>query len=100
MKCPTCGKQVESKESPSRPFCSERCKLVDLSKWVSEEYRVPGREAVPEAGLDDQQLPNARLLEEFRLIYEVFNNVGWMLLRHKSVGRFRSLAAMQRPPAS
>jgi endogenous inhibitor of DNA gyrase (YacG/DUF329 family) len=54
MKCPTCDKDVKWQENPFRPFCSERCKLVDLSKWVSEEYRVPGREAVPEAGLDDQ----------------------------------------------
>jgi uncharacterized protein len=43
MKCPTCGKPVEWKDNPFRPFCSERCKLVDLGRWVSEEYRVPGR---------------------------------------------------------
>ena len=42
-KCPTCNKQVEWQDNPFRPFCSERCKLVDLSKWVSEEYRVPGK---------------------------------------------------------
>ncbi len=44
MKCPSCGKPVEGKDNPFRPFCSERCKLVDLSRWVSEEYRVPGME--------------------------------------------------------
>jgi uncharacterized protein len=44
MKCPSCGKPVEWKDSPFRPFCSERCKLVDLGRWVSEEYRVPGKE--------------------------------------------------------
>ncbi len=54
MKCPSCDKDVKWQDNPFRPFCSERCKLVDLSKWVSEEYRVPGREAVPEAGQDDQ----------------------------------------------
>lgn len=42
MKCPTCGKQVEWKDNPFRPFCSERCQLVDLGKWVEGEYRVPG----------------------------------------------------------
>ncbi|MGH9929848.1 MAG: DNA gyrase inhibitor YacG [Pyrinomonadaceae bacterium] len=42
-KCPTCKKQVDWQDNPFRPFCSERCKLVDLSKWVSEEYRVPGK---------------------------------------------------------
>jgi endogenous inhibitor of DNA gyrase (YacG/DUF329 family) len=43
MKCPTCNKEVEWQDNAFRPFCSERCKLVDLSKWVSEEYRVPGK---------------------------------------------------------
>jgi endogenous inhibitor of DNA gyrase (YacG/DUF329 family) len=47
MKCPTCGKPVEWKDNPARPFCSERCQLVDLGKWVEGEYRVPG-EAVPQ----------------------------------------------------
>lgn len=42
MKCPICGKPVEWKDNPFRPFCSERCKLVDLGRWVSEEYSVPG----------------------------------------------------------
>ena len=41
MKCPTCGKQIEWKDNPFRPFCSERCQLVDLGKWVEGEYRVP-----------------------------------------------------------
>jgi uncharacterized protein len=48
MKCPTCGKPVEWTDNPFRPFCSERCKLIDLSRWVSEEYRVPGKQ-VPSA---------------------------------------------------
>ena len=43
MKCPICGKPVEWKDNPFRPFCSERCKLVDLGRWVSDEYSVPGR---------------------------------------------------------
>jgi len=50
-----------------------------------------------DAGLSEQELSNEALLEEFRQIYQQFNNVGWMLLRHKSVGKFRSLAEMQRP---
>jgi endogenous inhibitor of DNA gyrase (YacG/DUF329 family) len=47
MKCPTCGKPIEWKENPFRPFCSERCQLVDLGRWVEGEYRVPG-EPLPE----------------------------------------------------
>jgi endogenous inhibitor of DNA gyrase (YacG/DUF329 family) len=41
--CPTCNRQIQWQDNPFRPFCSERCKLLDLSKWVSEEYRVPGK---------------------------------------------------------
>jgi uncharacterized protein len=51
MKCPTCGKSVEFKDNPFRPFCSERCKMIDLGRWVNEEYRVPGK-AVPAEQLD------------------------------------------------
>lgn len=42
MKCPTCSRPIEWKDNPFRPFCSERCQLVDLGKWVEGEYRVPG----------------------------------------------------------
>ena len=41
VSCPRCGKQVRwGAESPFRPFCSERCKMIDLGAWASEEYRV------------------------------------------------------------
>ncbi|MDQ2921189.1 MAG: DNA gyrase inhibitor YacG [Acidobacteriota bacterium] len=56
-KCPTCNKQVEWQDNPFRPFCSERCKLVDLGKWVSEEYRVPGRPVPGEPVEDDEEHP-------------------------------------------
>ncbi|HZI59436.1 MAG TPA: DNA gyrase inhibitor YacG [Pyrinomonadaceae bacterium] len=46
MKCPTCGKPAEWKDNEYRPFCSVRCQLVDLGKWVEGEYRVPG-ESLP-----------------------------------------------------
>ena len=54
MRCPTCNKQVDWQDNPFRPFCSERCKLVDLSKWVSEEYSVPGQ-PVPAEPLEDEE---------------------------------------------
>jgi len=41
LKCPICKKDV-SKADPEFPFCSERCRLLDLGKWASGEYRVPG----------------------------------------------------------
>lgn len=40
--CPTCGKQVAwMPENKWKPFCSERCKLIDLGEWAKEKYRVP-----------------------------------------------------------
>ena len=40
--CPTCGKSAEwTPENRWRPFCSERCKLIDLGAWATEKYRVP-----------------------------------------------------------
>lgn len=43
--CPQCGKEMEWDSSNRfRPFCSERCKLIDLGKWANEEYRVEQRE--------------------------------------------------------
>ena len=42
MRCPTCHRPSEAKDNPYRPFCSERCKLVDLGNWLSERYRIPG----------------------------------------------------------
>ncbi|PYS27176.1 MAG: DNA gyrase inhibitor YacG [Acidobacteria bacterium] len=46
-KCPTCGKPVEGQENPWRPFCSERCKLIDFGRWANEEYRVPSQHINP-----------------------------------------------------
>ena len=40
MKCPTCGEETMWADNPSRPFCSERCRVIDLGKWASEEYVV------------------------------------------------------------
>ncbi len=42
IKCPVCRKETTWKENPFRPFCSERCRLLDLGKWASEDYRIPG----------------------------------------------------------
>ncbi len=42
IKCPICRKKTEWKGNPFRPFCSERCKLIDLGKWAFEEYRFKG----------------------------------------------------------
>lgn len=47
VKCPTCDKEVEwSTASTFRPFCSERCRLIDLGEWASEKHAIPA-EPVP-----------------------------------------------------
>ena len=40
IQCATCGKETEFFTEPLGPFCSERCKTIDLGKWLGEEYRV------------------------------------------------------------
>jgi endogenous inhibitor of DNA gyrase (YacG/DUF329 family) len=40
LHCPTCGKETEFSAPPVGAFCSDRCKLVDLGKWLGEEYRI------------------------------------------------------------
>ncbi len=43
--CPQCGKEhAWDTANKFRPFCSERCKMIDLGKWANEEYRVEQRE--------------------------------------------------------
>jgi uncharacterized protein len=42
VRCPACGgDSIYAPSNPYRPFCSERCKNVDLGAWASEEFRVP-----------------------------------------------------------
>lgn len=52
--CPTCKTPVEWSESnPHRPFCSDRCRLIDLGAWASEDYRIPSTQPVSEEDLLD-----------------------------------------------
>jgi SAM-dependent methyltransferase len=76
------------------PYTRQIFRQLDGERSLKEIFELVRKDV----GLSDQELPNAQLLEEFRPDYEAFNNVGWMLLRHKSVGKFRTLAEMQRPP--
>jgi endogenous inhibitor of DNA gyrase (YacG/DUF329 family) len=45
-------------QSPSRPFCSERCKLIDLGAWAAEEHAIPGNPLEDDLFSDD--LPPSR----------------------------------------
>lgn len=42
LTCPVCKKRTAWENNLFKPFCSERCKLIDLGKWASEEYRIAG----------------------------------------------------------
>ena len=56
--CPHCATQVAwSSENKYRPFCSERCKMIDLGQWASEAYRVPQSEA-PDPGEEKPESPS------------------------------------------
>ncbi len=52
MRCPICRKEVDI-SNLFVPFCSERCKLIDLGNWASGKYVIPGAPASP----DDQDEP-------------------------------------------
>ncbi len=54
MKCPICKKKVEP-DTPWIPFCSERCKLIDLGNWASEKYVISTPAAPePQSGGEDE----------------------------------------------
>jgi endogenous inhibitor of DNA gyrase (YacG/DUF329 family) len=59
-RCPTCRAEVKVRsENAAFPFCSPRCKAIDLGKWFTDAYRVPGPpasvEPPPPEEDDDQQ---------------------------------------------
>jgi endogenous inhibitor of DNA gyrase (YacG/DUF329 family) len=62
VKCPTCKKQGEWFETPFGPFCSKRCKLVDLGKWFSEE-NVISDPLRPDHFRDFENLPEGKELD-------------------------------------
>jgi endogenous inhibitor of DNA gyrase (YacG/DUF329 family) len=40
LRCPICGKSVSAATHPEFPFCSERCRLIDLANWATERYVI------------------------------------------------------------
>lgn len=53
MRCPTCKTEFQQAESDALPFCCERCRTIDLGRWLDEGYGLP---AVPDP--DDDQEPD------------------------------------------
>ncbi|MDX9708621.1 MAG: DNA gyrase inhibitor YacG [Trichloromonas sp.] len=45
VRCPRCGARVSWAGNENRPFCSEKCRLIDLGRWADEEYRIAGQPA-------------------------------------------------------
>lgn len=58
--CPICKKETYWKENPYRPFCSERCKLIDLASWIGGEYKIPGEKVNPSCSDENQKVKAGR----------------------------------------
>lgn len=64
VKCPTCQKeQVYRLDNPSRPFCCERCRLIDLGAWAAENHVISGQLFAATDVIDEFSLPD-ELLEQ------------------------------------
>jgi uncharacterized protein len=55
VKCPTCRREIDWASSPFRPFCSERCRLIDLGAWLTEKHAIP--DDAPEIGTESPEDP-------------------------------------------
>jgi endogenous inhibitor of DNA gyrase (YacG/DUF329 family) len=53
VRCPICERQFEPADSPAMPFCSERCRKIDLGRWLREVYSVPAERDPDEETGDD-----------------------------------------------
>jgi endogenous inhibitor of DNA gyrase (YacG/DUF329 family) len=57
-RCPICAKTFEIAaltDLPSFPFCSDRCKLIDLGRWIDGKYAVPGPEVPTQPEPEDEE---------------------------------------------
>jgi endogenous inhibitor of DNA gyrase (YacG/DUF329 family) len=59
MRCPVCKGETTREGNPYGPFCSERCKLIDLDNWLSERYRIAVADNTAEAKLEGAAAPKA-----------------------------------------
>jgi endogenous inhibitor of DNA gyrase (YacG/DUF329 family) len=55
VRCPTCRRDTPWTGNPWRPFCSERCKVLDLAAWADERYRIPGESITEEPELQGDE---------------------------------------------
>ncbi len=64
VNCPTCKKKFNYFSSDFRPFCSERCRLIDLGQWLSESYAVPVQKLTEEESQTLEQLIHEKIAGE------------------------------------
>ena len=63
--CPQCSKKVVwSEKNPDRPFCSERCRLLDLGAWADGTRRIAGEPAMDETEIDEMIMRAERGLQD------------------------------------
>ncbi len=60
VKCPTCNKNFNYYDSKFRPFCNERCRMVDLGHWLDENYKVASNSPI-----DIEELEEALMSGEY-----------------------------------
>ena len=53
MRCPTCEREFQPAESTMLPFCSERCRTIDLGRWLDEGYALPELTEVDDEAFGD-----------------------------------------------
>lgn len=59
VKCPQCKKLVEYEGNEFRPFCSKRCKIIDLGDWADQKYAVPVDKSENEFTEDEDEKNNS-----------------------------------------
>jgi endogenous inhibitor of DNA gyrase (YacG/DUF329 family) len=64
VRCPKCEKEFSYWNSKFRPFCNERCKMVDLEKWLNEGYAVPVSQQQKENDSEDELVSAESLSDE------------------------------------
>ena len=55
VKCPQCRKETEWKDNEFRPFCSERCKLIDLDSWLRGKYSMPMNDSYENTNKEEEE---------------------------------------------
>lgn len=58
VKCPTCRQETPWQGNPHRPFCSARCRTIDLGSWAAESYRIPAERVDLEGLLIGESRPS------------------------------------------